>query len=146
MSWRVQLIIWLYVSILGIVNPKDIGNRPLYPIGIVAEILNLHPQTIRVWESYGVIQPQRRSGKRFYSDNDLRRLRFVQKLREEGLNKAAVSHHIKFYLCWNHDNCPPCVQRSEHNNCGKPCWKDDGVYCIASYNEDLCSNCEFNSQ
>ena len=121
-------------------------NRPLYPIGVVAELLNLHPETIRVWERYGVVQPQRRSGRRFYSDNDLRRLRFIEKLRKEGLNKAAVSHYIKLYPCWKHDSCPPCVHFSEHNNCSKPCWKEKGVYCIVSYSTDLCSNCEFNSQ
>lgn len=140
------MTIWSYVSILRKVSQKAIENRPLYPIGVVAELLNLHPQTIRVWERYGVVQPQRRSSRRFYSDNDLKRLRFIQKLREEGLNKAAVSYHIKSYLCWNHDTCSPCVKRTERNNCGKPCWKEDGVYCIASYSEDLCSNCEFSSQ
>ncbi|GAI66979.1 unnamed protein product, partial [marine sediment metagenome] len=52
------------------------GNRPVYPIGIVSELLDVHPETIRVWERYGVIHPYRRNGKRFYSDNDLERLRF----------------------------------------------------------------------
>lgn len=121
-------------------------NYPLYPIGVVAELLRLHPETVRVWERYGVVQPQRRSGKRFYSDNDLKRLRFVQRLRKKGLNKAAVSHYLKLYPCWKSDSCPPCLQRSESNNCGKPCWKEEGTYCIASNSEDLCSNCEFGRQ
>lgn len=54
-------------------------NRLLYPIGIVSELINVHPETIRVWERYGVIQPGRRGGKRFYSENDLARLRFIQR-------------------------------------------------------------------
>ena len=65
------------MSILGKVSQEIIDNRPLYPIGIVAGLLKIHPQTIRVWERYGVVQPQRISGKRFYSNNDLSRLRFV---------------------------------------------------------------------
>jgi len=123
-----------------------VQNRPLYPIGIVAELLNVHPETVRVWERYGVIQPQRRNGKRFYSDNDLRRLRFIQKLREEGLNKAAVSYHLKLYPCWKQDSCPVCMHRSENINCGKPCWQEEGTYCAVSNNEDLCPDCEFRRQ
>jgi len=52
-------------------------NRPVYPIGIVSELLNVHPETIRVWERYGVIKPKRRSGRRYYSETDLKRLRFI---------------------------------------------------------------------
>lgn len=46
-------------------------NQPVYPIDIVSELLNVHPETVRVWERYGIIQPQRRGGKRFYSEADL---------------------------------------------------------------------------
>ncbi|MFC2040422.1 MerR family transcriptional regulator [Chloroflexota bacterium] len=119
-------------------------NRPLYPIGIVAELLEIHPQTIRVWEKYGVVHPQKISGKRFYSNSDLSRLRFVLKLTEERLNKAAVSRYVSLYPCWNSNKCLPCMHVSKENTCGKPCWKEDGFYCIASYDENLCSNCEFN--
>jgi len=121
-------------------------NRPLYPIGVVSELLNVHPETVRVWERYDVVQPQRRSNRRFYSENDLKRLRFVQMLREKGLNKAAISHYITLYPCWEHGNCPPCMRRSENNHCGKPCWKEEGTYCISSNNETLCSNCRFSEQ
>ena len=121
-------------------------NLPVYPIGVVAQILNLHPETLRVWERYGVVQPQRRSGRRFYSNNDLKRLRFVLKLTKEQLNKSAVSYYIKLYPCWKYDDCPPCMHRCEGDNCGKPCWKEEGVYCISSYSEDRCTNCEFKSR
>jgi len=49
-------------------------NLPAFPIGVVSELLNVHPETVRVWEKYGVVKPQRRSGKRFYSETDLERL------------------------------------------------------------------------
>jgi MerR family transcriptional regulator/heat shock protein HspR len=58
----------------------DIGSdKSLYAIGVVSEILDVHPETIRVWERRGLIQPSRRGGKRLYSDNDLKRLRFILK-------------------------------------------------------------------
>ena len=121
-------------------------NRPLYPIGVVSELLNVHPETIRVWERYRVIQPPRRSGKRFYSENDLKRLRFVQRLIAEGLNLPAVRHYLRLYPCWQLDDCPVCMHRSESIGCTKPCWKEEGAYCQVSANEDLCSKCEFRPQ
>jgi len=121
-------------------------ERPLYPIGIVSELLNAHPETVRVWERYGVIQPQRRNGKRFYSDNDLMRLRFVKKLMGEGLNLPAISYFLKLYPCWYQEDCPGCMHRSERIGCAKPCWKEEGTYCQVSVNEDLCANCEFRRQ
>jgi len=121
-------------------------NRPLYPIGIVAELLNVHPETVRVWERHGVVQPQRRNGKRFYSDNDLKRLHFIQRLIEEGLNLPAISHFLRLYPCWRQEDCPVCMQRSERIGCAKPCWKEEGTYCQVSVNEDMCANCEFYRQ
>ena len=122
------------------------GNRPVYPIGIISELLDVHPETIRVWERYGVIHPRRRNGKRFYSDNDLKRLRFIQGLMDEGLNLPGISYYLKLYPCWHQEDCPDCMHRSESIGCTKPCWKEDGVHCQVSVNEDLCSKCEFRQQ
>ena len=121
-------------------------DRPLYPIGIVAEILNVHPETVRVWERHGIIHPKRRSGKRFYSEGDLNRLRFIKKLMGEGLNIPAISHYLKLYPCWQRDNCPVCMHRSDAIGCAKPCWKEEGTYCEVSYAEDPCAKCEFGGQ
>ncbi len=121
-------------------------NRPVYPIGIVSELLNVHPETIRVWERYGVVQPQRRNGKRFYSDDDLKRLRFIQKLIDEGLNLPAITYFLRLYPCWYRENCPVCMRHTERIGCAKPCWKEEGTYCQVSASEDLCSNCEFSQE
>ena len=121
-------------------------NRPVYPIGIVAELICVHPETIRVWERYGVMHPARRGGKRYFSDNDLARLRFIQKLTSEGLNLPAIRHYLRLYPCWEMEGCPHCMHRSEDAHCTKPCWKEDGVYCQASANEDTCKNCEYRNQ
>lgn len=121
-------------------------NRPLYTIGIVSELLKVHPETIRVWEKYGVINPGRRSGKRFYSESDLARLRFIQRLTSEGLNLPAIRHYLQLYPCWEMEGCPHCMHRSEDIHCTKPCWKEEGVYCQASANEDTCRDCQFRNQ
>jgi DNA-binding transcriptional MerR regulator len=121
-------------------------NRPVYPIGVVSELLNVHPETIRVWERYGVIEPPRRSGKRFYSESDLKRLQFIQKLIGEGLNLPAIRHYLQLYPCWKMDGCPGCMYRSTNIGCAKPCWKEEGTYCLVSGNEDMCANCVIRQQ
>ena len=128
-------------------NREDMLNRPVYPIGIVAEMLDVHPETIRVWERSGVLTPGRRSGRRFYSENDLRRLKFIKRLtEEEGLNIPAVRHYLKLYPCWQMEECPACMHRSGDASCTKPCWKEEGVYCQVKGGEDLCSTCEYRRQ
>jgi len=121
-------------------------NRPVYPIGIVSELLNVHPETIRVWERYRIIKPQRRSGKRFYSETDLKRLRFIQRLMAEELNLPAIRHYLRLYPCWQLDGCPGCMHRSKLALCAKPCWKEEGTYCQAYADEDACTNCEFREE
>jgi DNA-binding transcriptional MerR regulator len=118
-------------------------NRPVYSIGVVSELINVHPETIRVWERYGVIKPQRRSGKRFYSETDLKRLRFIKRLITEELNLPAICHYLRLYPCWQLDGCPACMHRSELAVCAKPCWKEENTYCQAYASEDSCSKCEF---
>jgi DNA-binding transcriptional MerR regulator len=70
----------------------DIENqKAVYPIGIVAELLGIHPRTLRIYEQEGLIKPDRRGGKRFYSNKDLQWLRCLRKLlTEEKLNIAGI--------------------------------------------------------
>ena len=43
-------------------------DRPLYSIGTVSELLDVHPETLRVWERHGLLKPARRKGHRCYTD------------------------------------------------------------------------------
>jgi DNA-binding transcriptional MerR regulator len=113
----------------------------MFPISIVSELLKVHPETIRVWEKNGIIKPQRRSGKRFYSETDLKKLRFVQRLMTEQLNLPAIRHYLRLYPCWEMEECPSCMHVSRFNKCSKPCWKEEGLYCQNDSSEDLCLSC-----
>jgi DNA-binding transcriptional MerR regulator len=67
------------------------SQKAVYPIGIVAELLGIHPRTLRIYEQEGLIKPNRRGGKRFYSNKDLQWLRCLRKLlTEERLNIAGI--------------------------------------------------------
>ncbi|MEZ5101391.1 MAG: helix-turn-helix transcriptional regulator [Thermoleophilia bacterium] len=67
-------------------------DRPRYMISIAAEIVGMHPQTLRMYEAKGLVRPRRTPGNtRLYSESDLTRLRAIQQLTTElGLNLAGV--------------------------------------------------------
>ena len=66
-------------------------NDPVYLISIVSKLLNVHPQTLRLYEREGFIQPKRANKQRIYSENDIEKLTLVLQLtRELGVNRAGV--------------------------------------------------------
>ena len=70
--------------------PTD-RNRPLYMISVAADLAGLHPQTLRIYESKGLVTPQRTSGNtRMYSQADVERLELITRLTDEGINLAGV--------------------------------------------------------
>src|SRR6184192_3839790 len=72
-------------------------DKPLYMISVAAELVGMHPQTLRIYESKGLIRPKRTAGNtRLYSEADLERLRLIQQLTSElGLNLAGVEHVLR---------------------------------------------------
>jgi len=66
-------------------------------IGIAAELAGVHPQTLRIYERKNLVEPQRTGGNtRLYSEADIERLQFIQKLtQEEGINLAGVVRIIE---------------------------------------------------
>lgn len=76
---------------------KDDNDRPVYMISVAAELAGMHPQTLRVYERRCLIRPQRSSGNtRLYSQSDIDRLRFIQRLtQEEGINLAGTARIIE---------------------------------------------------
>jgi len=67
-------------------------DRPRYMISVAADLVGMHPQTLRIYEQKGLVRPQRTpGGTRLYSEADVERLRIIQRLTTElGLNLAGV--------------------------------------------------------
>jgi MerR family transcriptional regulator/heat shock protein HspR len=67
-------------------------DRPRYMISIAAELVGMHPQTLRIYENKGLVRPKRTRGNtRLYSDADLDRLRLIRRLTTQlGLNLAGA--------------------------------------------------------
>jgi MerR family transcriptional regulator/heat shock protein HspR len=72
-------------------------DRPRYMISVAADLVGMHPQTLRIYESKGLIRPKRTTGNtRLYSEADVERLRLIQQLTSElGLNLAGVEQVLR---------------------------------------------------
>jgi len=72
-------------------NDRD-GSKKLYHISAVAQMYDIHPQTLRLYEREGLLQPSRSEGNtRLYSEDDLKQLEFILSLtRDLGVNLAGV--------------------------------------------------------
>jgi MerR family transcriptional regulator/heat shock protein HspR len=72
-------------------------DRPRYMISVAADLVGMHPQTLRIYESKGLIRPKRTAGNtRLYSEADIERLRLIQQLTNElGLNLAGVEQVLR---------------------------------------------------
>ena len=67
------------------------GNQAVYVISVAAELAGMHPQTLRIYERKGLLDPSRTSGgSRRFSERDLERLRHIQELTSTGLNLEGV--------------------------------------------------------
>jgi MerR family transcriptional regulator/heat shock protein HspR len=75
-------------------------RRGVYMISVAAELAGMHPQTLRIYESRGLIEPERSAGNtRLYSQEDVERLRRIQELTTEmGMNLAGVEKVFELEL------------------------------------------------
>jgi MerR family transcriptional regulator/heat shock protein HspR len=107
-------------------------DMPLYSIGVVAELIGITDQTIRLYEKHGLIKPSRRNRNRFFSENDLKWLRCLRdiihnkKISIEGIKKL-----LDYAPCWELTNCPEKDREkcSAYINNTKPCWELNRSIC-----------------
>jgi MerR family transcriptional regulator/heat shock protein HspR len=71
-------------------------TRAVYVISVAAELAGVHPQTLRIYERKGLVDPARTTGgSRRYSDADIDQLRRIQELTNEGLNLYGVQRVLE---------------------------------------------------
>ena len=82
-------------------------NKAVFTIGMVAEMLGVHPRTLRSYEDKGLISPLRKGAWRYYT---LRDVQWIECLREmihtHGVSINAVKKLLKYTPCWNIVDCP----------------------------------------
>ncbi len=100
-------------------------GRPVYTIGTAAEILGVHPRTLRLYEEGGLIRPARKNNRRFYSSHDLQWITCVRYLlHEKGLNQEGLRRLLALMPCWELRGCSReavahCAAPDDRST---PCW------------------------
>lgn len=98
---------------------SDGKNRPVYVISVAAELVDMHPQTLRLYERKGLIRPGRSSGKtRLYSERDIEHLREIRRLTQElGVNLAGVEEimRLRHALDGSRARMEGAIERLQHD-------------------------------
>ncbi len=77
-------------------DPRSAHLRAVYVISVAAELAGVHPQTLRIYERKGLVEPARtQGGSRRYSQADINHLHRIQSLTDEGLNLAGVKRVLE---------------------------------------------------
>jgi len=117
-------------------------GRPVYTIGTAAEILGVHPRTLRLYEDGGLIYPARKNNRRFYSASDLRWVSCIRYLiHEKGLNQEGLRRLLALIPCWEIKGCSAeakarCAAPTERSS---PCWD---LARRSETNSKKCHECE----
>ena len=76
------------------------------PIGEAARFLNVHPQTLRLYEANKLVRPVKRNGRRYFTPYELEWIRCLREiLRRERLSLRAVRKLLKYQPCWRLKGC-----------------------------------------
>lgn len=100
-------------------------GRPVYTIGTAAEILQVHPRTLRLYEDGGLLRPARKNNRRFYSANDLQWISCIRYLiHEKGLNQEGLRRLLAHIPCWEVNACSGEARANcpAANDQTRPCW------------------------
>lgn len=82
-------------------------KKAIFTIGIAAQMLEVHPRTLRIYEEEGLIRPLRKGKWRYYTINDIKWIECLrQMIHEHGISIAAVKKLLQYTPCWNITDCP----------------------------------------
>ncbi len=124
-------------------SEEEKKNLPLYPIGVVAELLGTTDQTLRLYEKHGLIKPSRRNKNRYYSENDIKWLQCIRELiHEKKISIEGIKKLLEYAPCWEITQC----SEEKRKNCSafidksKPCWELNRMICQKNSNK-VCEDC-----
>ncbi|MDT8418899.1 MAG: MerR family transcriptional regulator [Desulfuromonadales bacterium] len=119
------------------------SDVPIYPISVAARLLEVHPRTLRIYEDEGLITPERKGQKRFFSQDDIDWLQCLRELiHKEGLSIPAIKRLLALTPCWEikecatevRDACTAFVDRTT------PCWEQTNIACAQTAGQ--CEKCD----
>jgi MerR family transcriptional regulator, heat shock protein HspR len=91
------------------------SNVPIYPIGVAAKLLNVHPRTLRIYEKEGLVQPTLVGNRRMFSADDIQWITCLRTfIHEEGISIPGLKKLLDYIPCWEVSDCPQDI----HQHCG----------------------------
>ena len=118
-------------------------DKPLYPISIVAELLGISKQTLRVYEKEGLVNPARRNSHRYYSDNDIKWIHCMRDLiHNKKISIEGIKRLFDYVPCWELTKCSKGIQEkcSAYIDRTTPCWKLNKMRCRNGAGK-ICEEC-----
>jgi len=118
-------------------------DMPVYPIGIVAELIGITDQTLRLYEKHGLLKPSRKNKNRYYSENDVKWLRCLRDLiHNKKISIEGIKRLLEYAPCWEITSCPEERRDvcSAYVNKTKPCWELNSMICRKESGK-VCEEC-----
>lgn len=83
------------------------AETPVYSIGVAAQLVNVHPRTLRIYEDEGLVKPARNGNRRIFSQNDIIWIGCVRKMiHDEGISIPGIKKLLRYAPCWEITDCP----------------------------------------
>lgn len=83
------------------------SHVPIYPIGVAAKLLNVHPRTLRIYEQQGLIQPTIIGSRRMFSADDIQWITCLRTfIHAEGISIPGLKKLLEYIPCWEVAGCP----------------------------------------
>lgn len=125
------------------ISDEEKKDMPLYPIGIVAELIGTTDQTLRLYEKHGLLKPARRNKNRFYSENDIKWLRCLRDLiHNKKISIEGIKKLLDYAPCWEITTCSDERREkcSAYIDKTKPCWELNRMICNRESGK-ICEDC-----
>ena len=82
-------------------------KKAIFTIGVAAQMLDVHPRTLRIYEQEKLIIPMRKGKWRYYTMNDVKWIECLRSMiHEHGISIAAIKKLLQYTPCWNIADCP----------------------------------------
>ncbi len=82
-------------------------EKAMFTIGVAAQMLSVHPRTLRIYEQEELVKPMRKGKWRYYTMNDIKWIECLrQMIHENGISIAAIRKLLQYTPCWNVADCP----------------------------------------
>ncbi len=96
---------WSWIQATGETMVDE--QKAIFTIGVAAQMLGVHPRTLRIYEEEGLITPIRKGKWRYFTMNDIKWIECLREMiHQHGVSIAAVKKLLQYTPCWNITDCP----------------------------------------